>query len=174
VSRSSSRQGFTLIELLIVMVIIGIVASILIGFFVTNLRKAQLRDGAIQLLTDVRQARSQAIRTSQGSFVTLASTSQTSPSKTYTTSWSTSGTVGAPTSATRTLTDPIRVAPVTSVSSNTVAYSAPYGEATNLSGTTASAVNGIVWEVSSTVISDKLYIKTVGVTGKVILSASAN
>jgi type II secretion system protein H len=66
--------GFTLIELLIVMAIVGIVASILAGFFIGSLRKTQLRDGAVQLLTDLRQARSQAQRTSQGSKVTLAST----------------------------------------------------------------------------------------------------
>jgi type II secretory pathway pseudopilin PulG len=157
------------------MVIIGIVASILTGFFISSLRKTQLRDGAVQLLTDMRQARSQSIRTSQASSVILASTAQASPSNTYTTAWRTSGTVSTATSTTRTLTVPIRVAPYSSA--NALYYSGPYGEATNAagsSGTAASAIAGVVWEVSSTVIPDKLYVKTIGVTGKVILSASPN
>lgn len=167
-----SRQGFTLIELLIVMVIIGIVASILLGFFVNSLRKTQLRDGAIQLLTDMRQARSQAIRTSQTSSVVLDSTAQASPSLTYTLSWSNGTSV---VTTPRTLTAPIRVAPYTSTSgANSLYYSGPYGELTNSAGAGANAVSGVIWEISSSVISNKLYVKTVGVTGKVILSASPN
>lgn len=162
---SRTVRGFTLIELLIVMAIIGIVASILTGFFVNNLRKAQLRDGAVQVLTDLRQARSQAQRTSQSSTVTLTSVAYSSPDKRYTTVWG----GGSPQS--RTLTDPIRVAAyvggtiTASGNSNSISYSAPYSEVTG---------TGIVWEISSTVIPDKLYVKAVGVTGKVILSASPN
>ena len=157
-------RGFTLIELLVVMVIIGIVASILIGFFVTSYRKTQLRDGAVQILTDLRQARSQAQRVSQGSSVTLDSAAtMTAPKKNYTTVW------GSPqTTTARTLTDPVRVAPYTGGtinSANSISYSAPYGEV---------LANGIVWEVSSTVIPDKIYVKAIGVTGKVVLSASPN
>jgi prepilin-type N-terminal cleavage/methylation domain-containing protein len=161
--RRTKIQGFTLIELLIVMVIVGIVATILLGFFVTNLRKTQLRDGAVQLMADMRQARSQAQRTSQGSSVILTSTSVGSPSKTYRTQWG-----GAATPTTKTLSDPIRVAPFTTApvnSGNSLSYSAPYGEVTG---------TGVVWEISSTVIPNKYYVKAVGVTGKVILSATPN
>ena len=164
---SRAVRGFTLIELLIVMAIIGIVASILTGFFVNNLRKAQLRDGAVQVLTDLRQARSQAQRTSQSSTVTLTSVAYSSPDKRYTTVWA----GGSPQS--RTLTDPIRVAPYVggtfTAPVNSIIYSSPYSEVTG-----GAAVSGIIWEVSSTVIPDKLYVKAVGVTGKVILSASPN
>ncbi|WP_407539675.1 GspH/FimT family pseudopilin [Deinococcus radiomollis] len=149
------------------MAIIGIVASILTGFFVNNLRKAQLRDGAVQLLTELRQARSQAQRTSQNSTVTLTSTAYSSPNKGYSTAW------GGSSAQSRTLTDPIRVAPYVggtiTTTTNSIIYSTPYGEVTG-----GAAVSGIVWEISSTVISDKLYVKAVGVTGKVILSATPN
>ncbi|MGY2894472.1 pilus assembly FimT family protein [Deinococcus sp. UYEF24] len=154
-------RGFTLIELLVVMVIIGIVATILIGFFVTSYRKTQLREGAVQILTDLRQARSQAQRVSQGSLVSLDSTAtMTAPKKNYTTVW---GSGSPQTTTNRTLTDPVRVAPYTGGtinSANNISYTAPYGEV---------LANGIVWEVSSTVIPDKLYVKAVGVTGKVVL-----
>ncbi|WP_407571250.1 Tfp pilus assembly protein FimT/FimU [Deinococcus altitudinis] len=163
---SRAVRGFTLIELLVVMVIIGIVATILIGFFVKSYRKTQLRDGAVQILTDLRQARSQAQRVSQGSTVALDSTAtMASPNKKYTTVW---GSGSPQTTTNRTLTDPVRVAPYaggTINSANSISYSAPYGEV---------LANGIVWEVSSTVISDKLYVKAIGVTGKVVLSASPN
>jgi prepilin-type N-terminal cleavage/methylation domain-containing protein len=160
-------QGYTLIELLVVLVIIGIVASILIGFFVGAYRKTQLRDGAVQLLADMRQTRSQAQRTSQGGTVTLTSTAPTVPSAIYTTVWKDGS--ATPVTSTRTLPAPVRVAPYTVTTaankSNVLSYSAPYGDA---------AAPGIIWEVSSTVISDKLYVKAVGVTGKVILSATPN
>lgn len=166
--RSEHRQGFTLIELLIVIAIVGIVASILTGFFISNLRKVQLRDGAVQLLTDLRQARSQAQRTSQGSSVTLTSTSYSSPKAGYTTVW---GSGSPQTTTSKSLTAPIQVAAyiggtiTASNNSNSIVYSSPYSEVTG---------TGIVWEVSSTVIPDKLYVKAVGVSGKVILSASPN
>lgn len=162
-SRPDRRaHGFTLIELLVVMVIIGIVASILIGFFVSGFRKTQLRDGAVQLLTDMRQVRSQAQRTSMGGSVALTSTTPSTPLKTYAT-YLGNGTA-TPTKTDRTLSDPIRVAPYTSGAAYaTLAYSAPYGDVT---------ATGVVWVVSSSVISDKLYVKAVGVTGKVILSAT--
>jgi len=148
------QQGFTLIELLVVMVIIGIVASILIGFFVSAYRNTQVRDGAVQLVSDLRQIRSQAQRTSANTSASISGTTAT-PLATYSITSS-----GQTTS--RTLTTPIRVAPYTGYA-QTVTYSAPYGE---LSG------NGVIWEVSSSVVSRKFYVKTIGVTGKVILSAT--
>ncbi len=168
VVNSRPVRGFTLIELLIVMVIIGIVATILLGFFGNSYRKTQLRDGAFQVLTDLRQARAQALRTSQNSSVTLTSTAVATPDARYTLVWSSGG--ASPTSITtnRTLASPIRVAPYTTSpvsSARTITYTGPYGEVTG---------TGVVWEISSTVISDKLYVKAVGVTGKVILSATPN
>lgn len=157
--------GFTLVELLIVMVIVGIVATILLGFFTSAYRKTQLRDGAVQLVTDLRQARLQAQRNSADSVVTLQSTATASPKSVYTTQWGTAAPVS------RTLSTPVQVAPYTSgtVAYNQVTYTAPYSEL----GGSAAAI-GVIWEVSSPVTSSKLYVKTVGVTGKVILSDTPN
>lgn len=158
-----SLTGFTLIELLVVIAIIGILSAALVAFSANSLRKTQLRDGAVQVLADLRQARSQAQRSSQGSSVTLSSVAVASPSATYTTQWG-----GAATATTRSLSGLIRVAPYTTSpinSARTISYGAPYGEVTG---------TGIVWEISSTAISNKLYVKAVGVTGKVVLSDTPN
>jgi prepilin-type N-terminal cleavage/methylation domain-containing protein len=154
-----SVRGFTLIELLIVIAIIGILSVALVAFSANSIRKTQLRDGAVQVLTDLRQARAQAQKTSQGSTITLDSGAVGSPLATYSTQWG-----GAASSTPRSLSSPIRIAPYTTSpinSGRSISYSAPYGEVTD---------TGIVWEISSTLIPDKLYVKAVGVTGKVILS----
>jgi len=153
-TRSGRTQGFTLIELLIVIAIIGILAAILIGFFIRDYRNTQVRDGAIQILTDLRQLRGQAQRTSANTNATVTGTVG-SPKATY------SFTLGGTTTS-RSLSAPIQVAPYTGYG-QTVIYSAPYGE---LSG------SGVIWAISSTLTSKVLYVKTVGVTGKVILSAT--
>ena len=83
------------------------------------------------------------------------------PSGSYTTTW---GDAGTPT--VRTLPPLVQVAPISSAAAaRTLTYSAPYAETDG---------NGVLWEVSSVASADRLYLKAVGVTGKVILSASAN
>ena len=149
--------GFTLLEVLMVIAIVGILASALYAMSINYLSKSQLREGAVQLLTDLRQARSQAQRSSLGSVVALIAPY---PSQQYTTLWG-----GSALSVTHLLPSSVMVAPYTSATARSVNYAAPYGEVGGA---------GVVWEVSSARTSERLYIKTVGVTGKVMLSASPN
>lgn len=151
----SRRQGFTLIELLIVLAILGILLGVLGLTSLRSLRMTQLREGAVQLATDLERARTVAQRDSQNATVTLVSTSSTAPNAGY--SLTLSGT-------TRNLTLPngLQVAKQ-GASASTVTFEAPHGTL---------GANGVVWVVSSPTVSDLLYVKTVGVTGKVILSAS--
>ncbi len=152
--------GFTLVELLAVLVVVGIVTAAIVAFSADGYRKTQLRDGATQLVADLNRARAQAQRTSASSVVTLTAAVGT-PDANYKTQWA-----GAATATSKALAAPIRVAPYNSTYSlNTITYSAPYGEV---------QATGILWEVSSLSTATKLYIKAVGVTGKVILSATPN
>jgi len=119
-------------------------------------------------MTELRQARAAAQRSNQSSTVTLTSTSSTVPKGTYTVQVG-----GAATATTRSLPANVQAAPYkpasTSQYPNSAVYTAPYAE---MGG--AGAVTGVIWEVSSTQSSRRWYIKTVGVTGKVMLSAQAN
>ena len=153
--------GFTLVELLAVLAIIGIVTAVIVAFSADSYRKTQLRDGATQLVADLNRARAQAQRTSSDSVVTLTTAAVGSPDANYATQWA-----GATTATNKALPAPIRVAPYNSTYSlGAIRYSAPYGEVT---------ATGILWEVSSLSTTSKLYIKAVGVTGKVMLSAAPN
>lgn len=147
-----------------VLSIVGILATVLYAFSANALYKTQLRDGALQVVNDLRQARSQAQRTSQGSTVTLTSTAVDVPSAQYSTQWG----AGTQTAVAQMLPNSVQVAPYSTApinSPNTLNYSAPYSEVT---------ATGVVWEISSPRTSSKLYVKAVGVTGKVILSATPN
>ncbi|ULH16793.1 type II secretion system GspH family protein [Deinococcus sp. KNUC1210] len=151
-------QGFTLLEVLVVIAIIGILAGALVALSARNYRKSQLRDGAVQLMTDLNRARSLAQRSSFDSTVQIMG-QLGAPSSTYTTLWG-----GGATPVTRSLPTSVQVAPLSSAASaRTLTYSAPYAETDSI---------GTLWEVSSSGSSDRLYLKAVGVTGKVILSAS--
>lgn len=164
-SNPRTVQGFTLLEVLIVVVIVGIVTAVLVAFSSDSYRKTQLRDGATQLVADLNRARGQAQRSSTDSTVALTGTVG-NPNAAYTTTWggAVAGVAAMPVS--RSLAIPVRVSPYNNTYfPNTITYSAPYGEINAI---------GILWEVSSLSTSAKLYIKSVGVTGKVILSATPN
>lgn len=164
---SRSSLGFTLIEVLIVVLIIGIITAVLVAFSADSYRKTQLRDGASQMIADLNRARSQAQRSSTDSVVSIVG-AVGSPDNRYTTTWAVAGTTSTTTQ--KTLPAPIRVAPYSAANSiKTITYSAPYGEVGG-----SNAVSGILWEISSLSTSTKLYVKAVGVTGKVILSATPN
>ena len=159
--RRRMELAFTLVELLVVIAIVGIITTVIVAFSADSYRKTQLRDGATQLVADLNRARTQAQRTSADSVVTLTAAAVGSPDDKYSTKWA-----GAATATDKALPASIRVAPYNSTYSlNAIRYSAPYGEVT---------VTGILWEVSSLSTTTKLYIKAVGVTGKVMLSATPN
>ncbi|WP_264776062.1 prepilin-type N-terminal cleavage/methylation domain-containing protein [Deinococcus aetherius] len=149
--------GFTLVELLVVITIIGILAAAFAFTSLRGWRVQQLQEGAGQLVADLERARSLAQRNSQDSTVTLGSTSVSVPSGSY--SVTLSGTA-----RTYTLPNGVRAAPSTGTTPNTATFTAPYGELGN--------TTGVVWVVSSPLVSNQLYVKLVGVTGKVILSAT--
>ena len=164
--RARVVKGFTLIELLVVLTIIAIISGALVALSIRNYQNAQLRDGAVQLSGELRQARASAQRISQDSTVELTSSTAT-PDPGYRVR------LGSGSWTSKTLPTNIRVVAYTPASgtrfTNTAVYSAPYGE---MGGSTG--VTGVIWEVSSTATSRKWYLKTVGVTGKVMLSATAN
>lgn len=157
-------RGLTLIELLVAITIIGILATAFTMTALRSWRTQQLREGASQLVADLQRARSAAQRTSRDGVVTLTSTSASAPNGGY--SVTTSGTTRA-----STLANGVRVAPYDGATPSTATFSAPYGElrTESVGGTD---VAGRVWVVSSPSLSSPLYIKLVGVTGKVILSAT--
>ena len=159
-----TRQGFTLLELLVVMAIVGTLIGVIGYFSYRWTQTTRLREAAYQVITDLRRARSQAQLTSAGSIVALCASSgpcasATTPVAGYVTNWGGTG------SGTRTL--PYGVKIKNDVGDNSVAYTAPYAELTSPTGT--------VWTLTSPVTGiAPIYIKVVGVTGKVSLSASLN
>lgn len=169
-SKFSSKSGVTLIEMLMVLVIIGIIAAI-IGYNVRQgVQKSRLQETTMQVINDLRQARSKAQLTSQNAVVMLCPTGTigcavNSPSKVYSTSWASSS--GSNTGVERTLPYNITIAPAPGASyPSQISYSAPNAETTG---------SGTVWQVTSPSASiPPLFIKVVGVTGRVILSDSVN
>ena len=161
-----TRQGFTLLELLVVMAIVGTLVGVIGYFSYRWTRTTQLRDAAYQVITDLRRARSQAQLTSSDSLLVLCAattgtcgTSSALSSTVYATRWGGSG------SGARTLPYGVKIG--NAVGGNALTYTAPYAE--------VNAPTGTVWTLTSPVTGiAPLYIKVVGVTGKVSLSASIN
>jgi prepilin-type N-terminal cleavage/methylation domain-containing protein len=172
-SCSKTNRGFTLIELLVVIAIVGIVTAAIVTFSARSFRESQLRDGAAQLVADLNRARSQSQRTSSDSLVRLSGTFG-NPNQNYTTQWA-----GATAQSSKALPNPIRVAPQAVGLPNVIKYAAPYGEITNATAAETGAgnvgtgaISGAILEISSLSTTSRLYVKVVGVTGKVILSAT--
>lgn len=153
-SRHRRKNGFTIIELLIALAIIGILAAVLGATLLGVVRDNQVRDAAVTLTTDLRLARTQAQRTSQNSTVTLIGTP---PTARYTTQW------GGGSAVSKSLPQNMEITPL-SGSASSIVYSSPYGELPNSTG--------VVWKVGLSGTSRAMYIKTIGVTGKVVLSAT--
>ena len=83
-----SAPGFTLVELVVVIAVIGILAIMMVPFFVNYYQAAMLKSGAQQFVTLINQARELAIRQNDNVCVKLPTGTQ----MTYTLS-SCSGTV---------------------------------------------------------------------------------
>lgn len=151
----AGRQGFTLIEILTVLVILGIALLIGVPLGIQALRQSQLREGATQVVTELQRLRSQAQRDS----VALTLSLDTANPNAYSLTRS---------SVTQVRTLPHRLqltAYDSSVPANASAtFSAPYAQ--------LSPRGGLVWVVAAPGSARKLYVKLVGVTGKVNLSAT--
>ncbi len=162
------QQGFTLLQTLVVMAIIGMLASVLGYYSYVSVQAGRLREAAQQVVVDIQRARSQAQQTSENSQVALCATISTScvpaaTNRVYTVRWGAGGTGAG--SGTRTLPYNITLTSVaTAAGSGYLAYTAPYAE---------TEATGPVWQVTSPASAVRpLYIKVVGVTGKVSLGAT--
>ncbi|WP_161881985.1 prepilin-type N-terminal cleavage/methylation domain-containing protein [Deinococcus alpinitundrae] len=144
---NKKQYGFTLLEILIVMVIIGILATILFFNFNAQLQKTRLRNAVTILSSDLERARSVSWRSGQNTKVQLLSNRT---GYTYQQGGS-SSTVIFPDGVTASL-SPTSLA-------NAISYSAPFADTGAISGTfTLEAANP---SYTST-------IRVIGVTGKVI------
>lgn len=148
-----ARAGFTLLEMLMVLVILGILTGVMAFNLLGNLRRTEVRNAAAQVMNDLRLARMNAQKTGLVSPVTIVNgtggyTAQTN-----------AGAVQI-----KTLENGVTLWATTSTNGFQVAYRPPFGTLDTI---------GLVWEVRSRAAQvPSLYIKVVGVTGKVILSES--
>ncbi len=178
--RKNHHLAFTLVELLIVIGIIGVLGAVALTFYLREARRAQLQATRSQILLDLQDARSKSQRYNCDWTITLLNATSyqiVGPDL--------SGTIVCANTATTTRTTPngIEIFQRTSVSaaaapSNySITYQAPYG--------TLSAANDIpsieVRRVGTAVAlptppappnPDMTFVKILGVTGKVIASAS--
>ncbi|WP_165795254.1 pilus assembly FimT family protein [Deinococcus koreensis] len=152
---SGRRQGFTLMEILTVLAVLAIALMIGAPLGISALRQSQLRDGATQVVTELQRLRSQAQRDSAELKFSLS----TSNPNSYTLTKNSVAEV-------RTLPHNLQLSADSGGSS--AIFSAPYAE---LNPNVSPRV-GLVWVVSAPGSSKKLYVKLVGVTGKVVLSAT--
>jgi type II secretion system protein H len=154
-SANRVQSGFTLMELLVVIAIIGILSRVLGFSLLGNLRRTEVRNAAAEVMADLRLARVNAQKTGLISPVTITNgtgsyTAQIRP-----------GALQA-----RTLGNGVTLRAMSSTNGLSVIYRPPFGTLDTV---------GLTWEVRSRVAQvPSLYIKIVGVTGKVILSASRN
>ncbi len=178
--RKNHHLGFTLIEILIVISIIGILGAVALTFYLREAKRAEVQRMRSQIVFDLQDARSKAQRYNCDWTITLLnSTSYNIVGPNL------SGTVTCTNTITTTRTTPSgieifqRTSPSASAapSNSQIIYQAPYG--------TLSAANNVdaieVRRVGTAVAlpsppappnPDMTFVKILGVTGKVIASAS--
>lgn len=144
--------GFTMVELLIIMAIIAIVAGIFAWNMLRTLRQNELRDAAYQLMTDVRKTRATVQKTGLPSMIEIQPDKVTYNMQTGT----------GPISS-RILPNGVQVVPNTPGAYTQMMYFPPFGTL---------GADGTVWKLSSPSFGLITYVKIVGVTGKVMLSAA--
>ena len=147
---SHRQQGFTLLELLLVVTIIGVMSAVSISGLRAASDRARVNEAATQLAADLQRARSAAQRYNQNASFKI----DTATANSY------KLTINGTTSE-RTLPVGTQLA---ADSALTVQYSAPFGEIGN-------AVPSQLKINLANRDTKPLYIKVLGVTGKVILSA---
>lgn len=149
-----STNGFTLIELLLVMLITSIIILAFSYVSVRSLRAAELREGATQLASDFREARSKAQRQSQDTLLT------------WTADANGRATQYQVASITKQLPKGIYFICKTNCNKSQVSYNAPFGEL-------GSGAAGHVLQLYSPMSGiTPIDIRLVGVTGKIILAQS--
>ncbi len=149
----NSCQGFSLLELLLVITIIAILSGVLFFSLIRSVHQNQLREASIQLSADLRKARLNAQKTGLDNTLEITDNSSDYTLKT-----------GTQTPITRELPYGIKIFKVLAVTK--IVYHPPYGTLDT---------NGSIWRISRSDSNDpQLFIKTVGITGKVIISASQN
>ena len=141
-------EGFTLIELLIVLVVVGILASLGFSNFLNAQRGAQLREASAQFTADLQRARSAAQRYNQDAGLVL---DKDKGASSYTLTIDGNATV-------RQLPHGAEVSMVGN-NGNGVTYNAPYGEV-NVGDTSFTLSSERTQEVRT--------VRVIGVTGKVI------
>ena len=159
-----ARTGFTLIEMLVVLSILGIIGGVAIYNFVLESRRSQIRSAAVSLQADLENLRSSAIRLNQTTRFRLTSATNytltlpnASPvSKNLATQYpgvqmEIVGSNASPVDCTTNLND--------------VCYGSPFANV-------ISASDRGFKVTSATAGSYALYVKVIGVTGKVIVSAA--
>lgn len=147
-----ARVGFTLVEMLVVLAILGIIGAASVSFYIRESKVSLVRQTAIQIQADIENLRSSAIRFNRDA--TFDRVSNTVVKYTV----PTSNTTSTPTS--KTLASNVAFTLVSGADSFT--YQAPLA-------TIDADANVYKIEIADV---PPVFIKTIGVTGKVILSAT--
>ncbi|CAM3395681.1 Type II secretion system protein GspH [Deinococcus saxicola] len=147
------QAGFTLLELLVVIAILGIIAGAFSLYLIRSLRQSELRDAAYQLVGDLRRARTGAQKSGVVNQVKVATDSS-------------DYTVKVGINAPVTLTLPHRVKVTEQSGGVALDYQPPFGTL---------AATGASWKLTSPSNANlNLWVKAIGITGKVMLSATEN
>lgn len=150
------QAGFTLLELLVVIAILGIMAGAFSLSLIRSIRQNELRDAAYQLIGDLRRARTGAQKTGVDNKISVVANTSTYTLLVYNTP--------TPISRTYTLPHGVKISPVGSTTDLT--YKPPFGTVETI---------GASWKLTSPSNPNlNLWVKAIGITGKVMLSATQN